>query len=158
MGQIKAPISVSGSDASWSKSGAATTVLCTSDPVSSPDDATFITNSAGDAIRVKVAAADHPNKTTGLTIKCRAQSADPFQTLTLRLYQGATLIAEYPDLELNVGSFKTCEQELSEAEADAVTDYGDLYLEAQSSTTDQLDVSCLELEVADRTLHAYVIG
>lgn len=158
MAQIKAPISVSGSDAGWSKTGAGTTVLCTSDPISSPDDATYISNAAGDAIRVKVDAADHPNQTTGLKIKMRARGSVALQVATLRLYQGATLIAEYVDLDIEEGSFKTTEQDITDSEADAITDYSDLYIEAQSQSSDQLDVSILELEAADRILRAHVIG
>lgn len=156
MPQIKAPISVSGSDAAWSKNGAGTTILCTSDPISSPNDSTYISNAAADPIRVKVDPADHPNQVDGLKIKIRAQGSDALQTFTLRLYQGATLIAEYIDLPAEAGSFKTTEQELTEEEAASITDYSDLYLEAQSQTSDQLDVSVLELEAADRILRVYV--
>lgn len=158
MVQIKAPISVSGSDAAWSKTGAGTTILCTSDHIASPDDATYISNSAGDAIRVKVDAPDHPNKTTGLKIKCRCQGSGLGQEISLRLFQGSTGIADYGSIAVTSGSFEDYEQELSEAEAAAVTDYSDLYVEVQSSTTDQLDVSVIELEAADRILRAHVLG
>lgn len=157
MAQIKAPIAVSGSDAAWSKSGAGTTILCTSDHIASPDDGTYISNPSGDAIRVKMDPPDHPNKSTGLKMKCRCQGDGLGPEITLRLYQGATLIAEYGSIAIVSGSFDNFEQELSEAEADAVTDYSDLYIEVQSSG-DALDVSVLELEAADRILRAYVIG
>lgn len=157
MAQIKAPISVSGSDAAWSKNGAGTTVLCTSDHFDSPDDATYISNPSGDAIRVKMDAADHPNKSTGLKIKCRCQGDGLGPEITLRLFQGATMLAEYASIAIVSGSFDNFEQELSEAETDSVTDYSDLYIEVQSSG-DALDVSILELEASDRILRAHVNG
>ena len=156
MPQIKAPISVSGSDAAWSKNGAGTTILCTSDHIASPDDGTYISNSGGDAIRVKIDPPDHPNKTTGLKMKCRCQGSGLGQEISLRLFQGSTGIADYGSISIASGSFEDYEQELSESEAASITDYSDLYLEVQSSTTDQLDESVLELEAADSILRVYV--
>jgi hypothetical protein len=152
--QYKAPISVV-DDSRWDKNGEATAVECTDDRIDSPDDAGYVSNSGGDALRFKMDLADHPNRTDGLSIKARARSADMGPDMTLRLYQGVTNIVDVGGFGLS-SDFEDKTYTLSDAEALSITDYADLYVEVECAA--QMDVSVVELEVADRTLHAYVIG
>jgi hypothetical protein len=88
------------------------------------DDADFITTSASSICEVKYSAGTDPVSSTGHIIRYRAKGTSG--TLTVSLYQGATLIAtQTPTLTT---SYQTFTMTLSSGEANSITDYTDLRL------------------------------
>lgn len=162
MAKVVPPFGTS-APAGWNKTGAATLHEAVSESVASADgDTSYISCSDGTACELELDDADHPNRTDGHIIRLSSKKAiDTSQVCTLRveLYCGATLIAT---LEFDqTASYAVTELTLTDAEAAAITNYGDLKFvltDVASPLTAEHRVTALELELPDRTLHAYVSG
>ena len=126
-------------DGAWTDQGGGTALAAAIDEVT-PADADFIQSPAApinSGCRVKLTAGTDPATSVGHVIRWRAsKDAGPEQIdMTVKLYQGGgnalgggTLIAEFTRANVATG-FVTFTETLSGAEADAITDYTDLYLE-----------------------------
>lgn len=149
--------------AGWNPTGAATLHEAVDDPIASTDgDTSYAACTDGTACELELPVMDHPNQLTGHVLRVSSRKAvDTSQTCTLRveLFCGATLIAS---TEFDEGaSYSTTELTLSESEAEAITDYGDLTVvvtDVASPLTAEHRVSSVELEIPDRILRAHVSG
>ncbi len=91
-------------------------------------DADYITTSSASTAEVAFGTGLDPASSSGHIIRYRAKGTG---TLTVELYEGATLIAT--DVPAITGSFQTFTWTLSGAEADDISDYADLRLRFVSS-------------------------
>lgn len=156
MVQTKPPTAVSGDDSAWSKTGAGTTVACTSSSSASPDDAKYVGLSGGGVLRVKMTAADNPNEPQGLKVVIRARSDALGGELVARFYQAVSLIYEWPLTDVH-DFFENFEYTLPDAEALTLTDFADLYVEAEIGSN-IVEISVFEEAVPDRRMHVHLSG
>ena len=120
----------------------------------SPDDGDFITGTGNaQTFEVKLSAVTDPAIGTGhvARIKAQATGGQAAEKLnTWGLYQGATPIVT-SNQTIARGSFNEYSISLSEAQADAITDYSDLRIRGLTAqgAGETIDVSWAELEVPD---------
>jgi hypothetical protein len=123
----------------------------------SPDDATLIRSGAmpsNDTCELGLDPLGEPEVDTGHIVRYRHKESGAATTLdlTVSLYQEATLIASWTTAKVGT-SYVTTTQNLSEAEAGAITDYADLRLRLMANQVGgsamRKQVSWLELEIPD---------
>ena len=141
-GPITAPVqtllpSADSVDGAWTDQAGGTSLAAAIDEASF-DDADYIRselNPSASGCRVKLSAGGDPHLSTDHLIHWRTgKIGSATINMTVKLYQGGgnsqgagTLIATFN--RNGVGSLTTYEETLSSGEADAITDYTDLYLE-----------------------------
>lgn len=126
-------------DGTWTDNAAGTALAAAIDETSF-SDADYIQSvdsPSAAGCRVKLATGTDPSLSTGHVIhwRIRKSSADQTVNMTVKLYQGGgnslgagTLIATRDRNNITT-SFATFDETLTGTEADAITDYADLYLE-----------------------------
>lgn len=92
---------------------------------SSASDTDFITTSSASTFEVALGAVTDPQVGFGHTIRYRFRSPTN-DTFTIRLVQGTTIIATDPTPRSPGGTFTTYEWTITEAEANAISDYANL--------------------------------
>lgn len=114
----------------------------------SADDTDFIQDStSGHVAEVSLSNVSDPLSSTGHVVRWRRRSGTS-PSVTIGLYQGATLIASSTDTT-TTGSFTDTSFTLSGAEADAITDYNDLRLRFTNGANVNYRVSQAYFECPD---------
>lgn len=126
-------------DGTWTDQAAGTSLAAAIDETSASDTDYIqsVDSPSAAGCRVKLATGQDPFLSTGHVIhwRIRKSSSDQTMSMTVKLYQGGgnslgagTLIATRDRNGIST-SFTTFDEALTGTEADAITDYGDLYLE-----------------------------
>ena len=141
--QLLAP-SADSVDGTWTDQGGGTALAAAIDELT-PSDSDYIQSVSAPSnagCRVKLATGSDPSASTGHIIHWRVQrSGSGTLGMTVVLKQGGgnslgagTTIASFTRNSIGVG-FSTFDETLSGAQADAITDYADLYLEFYATGT-----------------------
>lgn len=126
-------------DGTWTTSTGGTVLFDELDePVA--DDLTYIksqANVATDTFRIKLDAINDPVGSSGHIIRYRIAriGASPPYNFRIRLQQGVTTIAEWTHIDVG-STLTTYTQTLTGPQADAITDYTDLYIEGTAIAFD----------------------
>jgi hypothetical protein len=116
------------STGTWRPSSGATLAPMLSE--STPDDANYIFAQIGTTAEIKLGAVTDPAVSSGHTLRYRAASRFS-RTLTMGVYNGASLVASFP--QVLTPTLTQYEVTLSGAEADAITDYTDVRVKPTGS-------------------------
>lgn len=131
MAQIARP--ASDITTSWDPTGGPTTHYeCLNDS----SDSTYVqTTTNAEIFEVKLAALTDPVSSVNhvVTYRCNAAGSGGAERMAVKLMQGATTIAGPTNQTITRGSFNDYTLTLTGAQADAITDYTDLRIQAQNT-------------------------
>jgi len=123
-------------DGSWTDQAGGTSLFAAIDETTA-SDADYIRSSpnpSSDLVKIKLGSVSDPGSSSGHIVRYRIGKIGSAQVdVTARLRQGTTLIAEWTHTDIATGPTDVS-QTLSGAQADAITDYTDLYIEIVAST------------------------
>lgn len=146
----------------WVANGAATLQDCIADDPDTHDgDGSYMSTSLdGDSCVIGIAVGENPNELETHTIRVVRRVENPNlitpATLTVDLFCGAALIATMIDTAGDL-TYTVLEQDLSEPEKEAITDYADLRLRFTSDTPGAQEhrITSARLVVPDRRAKVY---
>lgn len=128
-------------DGAWTDQAGGTSLFAAIDDQSDADYVRSELAPSASKMRVKLSAGDDPLSSTGHILRWRVgkdTAGGPQVNVTAKLYQGGgnvigagALIASFA--RSNVAALTTFDEALSGAQANAITDYADLYLEFEAA-------------------------
>jgi len=134
----------------WTPSTGTTLYGCIDEEIYS--DADYIRATGVKTCEVKLSSTTDPVSSTGHIVRFRAKAtgSSGAESMTVTLYQGTTSIAVVKSGTITRSTFNPYTLTLSAAQADAITNYGDLRLRFVTTTigtTETIDVSWAEMQL-----------
>jgi len=118
----------------WATTGAASPFAALDEATASDTDYVSVSNPSGSVLEVKFAAATDPASNTGHQVRYRLRATGTSHSVRVSLMQGGTERAFWTHTNLTA-DFQTITQTLTAAQADSITDYGDLRLRVTATAS-----------------------